>query len=415
MEKSINQRYVLTEPILPMLSGMLYSGKDLPLRRDVVFFVVESTDEAAKEAYIRKLREVAPLSDNRFLHILDVGMEPNYIFAVLKTFDGKPFIQELKGHRFTPEEVVSKVLDLGKGLMDALEEGISGCSVHAANLWLNDDGQLKIINYWEKGTHAQRGAQGLGCLLYQILTRSESIPASFDTIEHRLREALAAIPRVEQELLIATLRRVWNDQETLASLMLVLQSLRQDTAVRQELSEPMGDRQVREKTEPERAYEEENPAEEEESPPRRSLGQAGRKLLVGTAIACLGGAAAFVWLGKDQEEPSGKGVSPAQTEHRAPVQPSHHTYDKPAGPEVVETNDSDPKQADDKIVIVPNLIGLQNDTAGKQAIAAGLRFGFDIVANEREEGTVFKQEPAAQTKVPKGTRVKYWVSKGKQQ
>ncbi|SCW64556.1 serine/threonine protein kinase [Paenibacillus tianmuensis] len=412
MEKSINQRYVLTEPILPMLSGMLYNGKDLPLRRDVVFFVVESTDEAAKEAYIRKLREVAPLSDNRFLHILDVGMEPNYIFAVLKTFDGKPFIQELKGHRFTPEEAVSKVLELGKGLMDALEEGISGCSVHAANLWLNDDGQLKIINYWEKGTHAQRGAQGLGCLLYQILTRSESIPVSFDTIEHRLREALVAIPSVEQELLIATLRRVWNDQETLASFMLVLQSLRQDTAVRQEVSKPVRERQVQEKTEPERAYEEEDPAEEEEAPPRRSLGRAGRKLLVGTAIACLGGAAAFVWLGKDREEPSGKGVSPAQTEHYAPVQPSHHTYDKPAGPEVV--SDPNQKKAEDKIVIVPNLIGLQNDTAGKQAIAAGLRYGFDIVANEREEGTVFKQEPAAHTQVTKGTEIKYWVSKGKQ-
>lgn len=414
MEKSINQRYVLTEPILPMLSGMLYSGKDLPLRRDVVFFVVESTDEAAKEAYIRKLREVAPLSDNRFLHILDVGMEPNYIFAVLKTFDGKPFIQELKGHRFTPEEAVSKVLELGKGLMDALEEGISGCSVHAANLWLNDDGQLKIINYWEKGTNAQRGAQGLGCLLYQILTRSESIPVSFDTIEHSLREALTAIPRVEQDLLISTLRRVWNDQETLASFMLVLQSLRQDTAIRQEVSMPVWDRQVREKTEPERAYEEEDPVEEEEeAPPRRSLGRAGRKLLVGTAIACLGGAAAFVWLGKDQEEPSDKGISPVQTEHHAPVQPSHQTYDIPAGPEVA--NDPNQKKAEDEIVIVPNLIGLQNDTAGKQAIAAGLHFKFDIVANEREEGTVFKQEPAAHTQVPKGTEIKYWVSKGKQQ
>lgn len=414
MEKSINQRYVLTEPILPMLSGMLYSGKDLPLRRDVVFFVVESTDEAAKEAYIRKLREVAPLSDNRFLHILDVGMEPNYIFAVLKTFDGKPFIQELKGHRFTPEEAVSKVLELGKGLMDALEEGISGCSVHAANLWLNDDGQLKIINYWEKGTHAQRGAQGLGCLLYQILTRSESIPVTFDTMEHRLREALTAIPRAEQELLIATLRRVWNDQETLASFMLVLQSLRQDTTVRHEVSMPVWDRQVREKTEPESTYEEEDPDEEEEEvPPRRSLGRAGRKLLVGTAIACLGGAAAFVWLGKDQEEPPGKGTSPTQTEHHVPVQPPHHTYDIPAGPEVA--NDPNQKKVEDEIVIVPNLIGLQNDTAGKQAIAAGLHFKFDIVANEREEGTVFKQEPAAHTQVPKGTEIKYWVSKGKQQ
>ncbi|MDO3681713.1 Stk1 family PASTA domain-containing Ser/Thr kinase [Paenibacillus ehimensis] len=414
MEKSINQRYVLTEPILPMLSGMLYSGKDLPLRRDVVFFVVESTDEAVKEAYIRKLREVAPLSDNRFLHILDVGMEPNYIFAVLKTFDGKPFIQELKGHRFTPEEAVSKVLELGKGLMDALEEGISGCSVHAANLWLSDDGQLKIINYWEKGTHAQRGAQGLGCLLYQILTRSESIPVSFDSMEPRLREALSSTSRVEQDLLIATLRRVWNDQETLASFMLVLQSLRHDTAVRQD---PVWDRQVWDKKEPERVDKEEDPAEkeeeEQEAPPRRSLGRAGRKLLVGTAIACLGGAAAFVWLGKDHEEPSGKSASPAQTEHRAPVQPTHQTYDKPAGPEIVEA--SDPNQAEAEIVIVPNLIGLQNDTAGKQAIAAGLRFEFAIVVNEREEGTVFKQEPAAHTQVPKGTEIKYWVSKGKQQ
>ncbi len=410
MEKSINQRYVLTEPILPMLSGVLYSGKDLALRRDVVFFVAESTDEAAKEAYIRKLREVAPLSDNRFLHILDVGMEPNYIFAVLKTFDGKPFIQELTNHRFTPEEAVSKVLELGKGLMDALEEGVSGCSVHAANLWLSDDGQLKIINYWEKGTHAQRGAQGLGCLLYQILTRSESVPVSFDAMEHRLRAALEAIPRVEQELLVATLRRVWNDQETLASLMLVLQSLRQDTAVLQDMSLPARSRQDGEKKEPQITCE-----EEEEAPPRRSLRRAGRKLLVGTAIACLGGAAAFVWLGKDEGKPSGKSASPAQTEHHAPVQPPHQIYEKPAGPTVVEINDPNQKQAEGENVTVPNLIGLQNDTAGKQAMAAGLRFRFFMEVDEREEGTVFKQEPEAHTQVPKGTQVTYWVSKGKQQ
>ncbi len=85
MEKRINRRYELLKPIVPMRSGILYSGNDLSLNREIIIFVVESRGEKHKQAYLQLLQQVAMFNDSRFLHILDVGIENQRIFAALKT------------------------------------------------------------------------------------------------------------------------------------------------------------------------------------------------------------------------------------------------------------------------------------------------------------------------------------------
>lgn len=62
--------------------------------------------------------------------------------------------------------------------------------------------------------------------------------------------------------------------------------------------------------------------------------------------------------------------------------------------------------------IVPNLIGLTQEEAEKQALAAGLKYSFKKENTEgTEAGIVFKQEPAAGTEFKKGDRITFYVAR----
>jgi cell division protein FtsN len=61
---------------------------------------------------------------------------------------------------------------------------------------------------------------------------------------------------------------------------------------------------------------------------------------------------------------------------------------------------------------VPNLIGLTQTDAEKQARAAELHYNYIIEFNkEAAKGTVFKQDPAAGAQATKWDNVTFWVSK----
>ncbi|MCZ8521810.1 MULTISPECIES: Stk1 family PASTA domain-containing Ser/Thr kinase [Paenibacillus] len=454
MEKpeSFRSRYVLGQPILPMISGMLYGGKDLSLHREVLLYVVDSADDSLRQAAMARLQEVAPLSDNRFLHMLDVGMEKPYLFAVLKTFDGRPLIESLPGHGLTDREILSGVFELGRGLQDAMEEGVSGYAVDAANVWLCDDGRLKIINYWDKGQDSKKGAQGLARLLLQLLTRKEE-PELGPPGERALRASLSSLNAVQQAELIAMLRRTAVRQETLSSLVVHLGLLVKSPealssraslhetpvyetveAVRAELGRREAPpRHVPPPSSAPAAFPPEPDEEEEEAPAPKRAWKTGLKLLLGAALVLTAGTAVFVWL--VNEAPSLPGM-PGKQESAAPapdtgaaVPSAPPATSVPAGPDKGSGKAPEkPAEPPDKSsegegaaleggsVETPNLIGLQQADAeakaDKIAKETGLGYAFYRKPSEEPAGTVFDQTPKPGEAAPRGTKVIFYISRG---
>jgi beta-lactam-binding protein with PASTA domain len=55
---------------------------------------------------------------------------------------------------------------------------------------------------------------------------------------------------------------------------------------------------------------------------------------------------------------------------------------------------------------------MKESDAGKKAISSGLHYNFHRELNTAaESGTVFKQDPPADTKAVQGDNVTFWVSK----
>lgn len=412
MEKRINQRYELLDPIVPMRSGILYSGNDLSLNRELLLFVVESQGEAHKKTYMRLLQDVAMFNDNRFLHILDVGIESHRIFAALKTFAGRPLIQFLKHHTYSPRDMITMVFELGKGLQDAMEQGITGFTVLSSNVWVGEDGQLKIINYWEMGEPSERGVQGLAGLLYQLLTRSEARPDSLQAAEQSLRSALREMPEAHRDMLMMSWRRAWNDQKTLSSFILSLQNVVQEpwTQAVQPMEEPYSE-EIEETDIPEETY-------EEVSPRRGFLWRAGVKLLIGAGIAAFSGLFLIFLFGLG--EPEDRQPS-AETDHRqsdiafqtppAPTEPVPDPsieQDEPSEPEPPSNTEPSANEAVD----TPRLVGLSREDAEKQALASGLKYDYFVEPHVSPANTVFKQDIEPGQKVAKGERITFWVSRG---
>ncbi|SDC54292.1 serine/threonine protein kinase [Paenibacillus sp. UNCCL117] len=460
MEKTLRARYVLHKPVLPARNGMLFAGEDLSLRRDIAVFVSEQPSRIEQQAYMRLLQAVAHYNDSRFLHLLDVGVEELSIYAVLKAYPGEPLSSQLKEGRRTPLEAAAAVSELGQGVSEAAGRDISGFSVLADNVWVGDDGGLKIVNYWEKAERQRQGAYGLAGLFYQLVTGGEAIPADGKERLRALRAAIEPHAREEwTERLIALLSRVWEGGETLRGMVdqlavlagsppveeppnpllaraqeeaelsasRALSSLREelgaDTARHAGWSRPGPDRAM------EASVEDSEAAEPEESEEQRPIGRRiVRKTFFGITLAgvALASAVGVFFLFLELGAHLGKKPASAVTEEAVKPQPagsqqatgtplvsSKVTDRQPEAPVLpAKPPEEERKEETDAVVEAPELVGLNKQEAEKRALDSGLKYEYFLEKNPNSANTVFRQSPAPGTVLAKGESVSFWISKG---
>ncbi|MEY9093902.1 PASTA domain-containing protein [Paenibacillus sp. RC84] len=433
MEQRIGERYVLTEPIHPLADGVMYAGKDLSLHRDVFLLMVEKSGDASSSDYLRVLGQAAQFSDERFFHILNAGLAENHVYTVLTAQKGTPLSAQLGRHRMRGTEIVSAVFDLGKGMQEAMEEGISGFSVTAENMWLTEDNRLKVMNYWSPGKLVSRGSLGLCTLLYQISTHSKQGPATFDQYQENVVPSLTGLTSGQKEALLALSRRVFREEVSLSSFIF---SLREIIALEKSPEAPPKAfippaappaEPVRETAPPRIQYrQEEEPAPERvrrtEKPPRAKEPEAEeadtrekmplRRTIwtLGTVAVVLLGLAVFMYMllpGGPSKGP-GSGGTAGNTATATPA-PTPTSTVNTATPEPTPT----PTPATEAVPgQIPNLIGMTQEAAEQAVKAAGMRYSYFIEPNPAESGTVFRQEPAPNQPANKGDRVTFYISKG---
>lgn len=454
MEGSIGKRYIPEKPILPLPRGMIYLGKDLSLNRHVIMYGVDSSDEPFAAQYIRQLREASQFTGENFMHILDLGIDSgsNRLMAILKPCHGKPLIQEIGRRTLGFEENVRLVCELGTTMQKAYAEGIPPFSVHADNLWLNEEMQIVVMNYWEKGPSLHSDAVGLCGLLYQLMTGAQTIPESGAHLEMLLRESLRELPPQQLEDVMRLIRAAYTEALSLQEFVFQLRqqlSLRGEQAMsgwKPAASEAQAKSYVRPPIQIAKQEREEKPSQtaarpaqpetrantaakrntedelleeatitmelEAEDEEKRSFGWIAKRVLIyGTAAVGIVVLAGFILIGLIDNHKPNRGDESTFAEQTPPTpqtQPQATTTPKDTKP---DTATAKPPSAGEPVQ-APSLIGLTREQAEKQALASGLHYEFVIEANSQPNNTVFKQDPLPNTSIKSGDNIKFWVSKG---
>jgi hypothetical protein len=415
MNRSMEERYIIRSQIPSLTQKLLYYGEDLSLQREVILYRIVNLPIESVDEYISKFKKASSFVHPGFQHILDTSIEEHAIFIVLKHRSGKPILPQLKQQSWSFSQIISMISDLGVSMLDGMEEQITGYSVGVENLWLGDDNRLSIINYWEDGDSKFTGPLGLCSLIIQLSSGSMQIPNPYIALDDYLLQIDRLQASSEQKnALIKLVRRAYHGQASLSSLVIGLQGLLHLTQTNIEktdipVSNPIlaaSRRQTEQQVTPpanleilpsESDYEDED-EDEVKTPFYRRMGIVIPGLIV---------AAFLIWvLWPTSQTPK----NPSETDPANLVQtPTPQTTTE--APQPTASPDRSQTGAGEDTT-VPNLIGMTQANAEKQAKASGLHYDFNLEINTEAKGTVFKQNPAPDTKVKKGDNVTFWVSKG---
>ncbi|MEC0231057.1 PASTA domain-containing protein [Paenibacillus alba] len=404
MQNKIGTRYMPGAPIRSLPQGKLTYGDDTFLTRKVLLYQIELSAGLSGVDYIRKLNHKAAFIHDGFQHILDTSVDEASVTIILQAKPGSLFSQRMKG--WTYPHIVTLIADLGVSLLDAMEERITGFSVDPENLWLSDHDKLSVINYWDVGNPQNQGAVGLCRLMIQLFTGTDTIPGAFEVMHTHLERASIPSATYEQKMaLIRLVKLVCQGQASLSSLIFGLRSL--PSSAHQQDSEPIHSEIAHPNQSVDKPQDDE-PMETAETRSNRKPEQSAswlRKAALG-AVTLFVVVLIIVWALWPANKPSQPVEAPPTQTDTKQLPP---TATPVASPTPKLRGDST-KQAEE--VVIPNLIGLSQEDAHQQMLAAGLHYEFFIEASDLPKGTVIRQDPPAGTKGLEGDNVTFWLSKG---
>jgi serine/threonine protein kinase len=146
-------RYEIRECIGRGGMGALFRGYDPVLERDVAIKTMLadfSGDDAGRTRFFREARAVARLQHRNIVTLFDFGEEDNTPYIVMEFLHGETLAQRMKT-RNGGRVPIDRVLDIGAqlctGLHFAHARGVVHRDVKPPNIWLNEDGSVKVLDF----------------------------------------------------------------------------------------------------------------------------------------------------------------------------------------------------------------------------------------------------------------------------
>ncbi len=144
-------RYEVIERVGRGGMGVLYRGRDPVLDREVAIKVMAgdfSTDEAARTRFFREARASARLQHRNIVTVYEFAEDNGSPYIAMEFLRGQSLAQRLQTG--SPMPLVQKldiVIQLLTGLHYAHEQGIVHRDVKPPNIWLLDDGTIKLLDF----------------------------------------------------------------------------------------------------------------------------------------------------------------------------------------------------------------------------------------------------------------------------
>jgi Protein kinase domain/PEGA domain len=144
-------RYEVIERVGRGGMGLLYRGRDPILDREVAIKVMAgdfSADESARTRFYREARAAARLQHRNIVTIYEFAEDRGTPYIAMEFLRGQSLAQRMQtGPPLTLVQKLDIVTQLLTGLHYAHEQGIVHRDVKPPNIWLLDDGTVKLLDF----------------------------------------------------------------------------------------------------------------------------------------------------------------------------------------------------------------------------------------------------------------------------
>jgi hypothetical protein len=131
--------------------GVLYRGRDTVLDREVAIKVMAgdfSSDETARTRFFREARAAARLQHRNVVTVFEFAEQDDSPYIVMEYLRGRSLAARLKdGPELALADKLDIVIQLCAGLDFAHREGLVHRDVKPANIWLCEDGSVKLLDF----------------------------------------------------------------------------------------------------------------------------------------------------------------------------------------------------------------------------------------------------------------------------
>lgn len=184
-EKLILGRYKVLERVGRGAMGVIYRGMDPVLDREVAIKVMSSDfaadGEESRKRFFREARAAAKLQHRNIVTVFEFAEEDGVPYIIMEFLRGRSLAAQNQLDESLPlERKLQIVSELCDGLQYASDNGIIHRDVKPANVWLMDDGTVKLVDFGiAKITTATStlGKDVIGTAAYMSPEQAEGHPA----------------------------------------------------------------------------------------------------------------------------------------------------------------------------------------------------------------------------------------------
>jgi len=142
--------------------GVVYEARDRELGRSVAFKAIRAGPRAAlrEERLLREAEAAARLSHPNVVTLFDVGRSEHGPYLVLELLHGQTLAKRLAQGPIHEREALRIGVEVAKGLAYAHSRGVAHRDLTPGNVFLCEDGQVKVLDFGLAHAFGQRRVDG---------------------------------------------------------------------------------------------------------------------------------------------------------------------------------------------------------------------------------------------------------------
>ena len=185
VERVLDKRYKIVEPIGAGGSSQVYLANDTVLNREVAIKVLDAAaaaDQTLRKMFVKEARALAALSHPNIVAIYDVGEVDGLPFIVMENLPGGSLKQRLERSDgpLSPMEAVGHTMEIAHGLAFAHSKGIVHADLKPSNILFDSNDHAKIADFGIARTPQEEAdtPQLFATAMYVAPERVEGKPAT---------------------------------------------------------------------------------------------------------------------------------------------------------------------------------------------------------------------------------------------
>ncbi|WP_028595480.1 Stk1 family PASTA domain-containing Ser/Thr kinase [Paenibacillus assamensis] len=223
----IADRYEINGEIMQSDDGVWYRALDTSLNREVFILLIRPEARSYSEAFPQLFSEVGHVSNESFLQILNAGTNEEQRYVVFHARKGMPMYQYAERHAVKLQKTLRWVQTAGELLLQGERSGLPSFSVSFDNLWITDNDEILVMNYWKEAVGSRTGPVGLSQLLYQLSTLHALAPRQYDIYESRVQSILKHELPAQRDAVLALTKRVYESDVAVSEYVHTLEEIRE--------------------------------------------------------------------------------------------------------------------------------------------------------------------------------------------